>query len=144
MGAASFALAKSSLLAVYEVMLERTIERNANIPEELASIGQVRMSDKQLSKEVGNLFLIKHGINLDHNLQDTPEEFWNDDRFQEPYDKTISYFEISKRLALINQRLDMISDLHRLLIEQEQNRHGVHLEWIIIILIVFYLLFELL
>merc|ERR1711862_1028343 len=111
------------------------IERNANIPEELASTGQVHMSDTQLSKEIGNLLLIKHGINLDHNLQDTPEEFWDEDLFQEPYDKTISYFEISKRLALINERLDMISDLHRLLIEQEQNRHGVHLEWIIIILL---------
>jgi len=36
----------------------------------------------------------------------------------------------------------MINDLHRLLIEQEHNRHGVHLEWIIIVLIVFEILFE--
>jgi len=141
--AASFALAKSSLLAVYEVMLERNIERNANLPEQLAKTGRIHMSDRQLSKEIGSLFLIKHGINLDSNLQDTPEEFWDNDRFQESYDKTMSYFEIIKRINLINQRIDMISDLHRLLIEQEQNRHGVHLEWIIIVLIVFEVLAEL-
>jgi len=140
--AASFALAKSSLLAVYEVMLERSIERNASLPEQLAKTGRIHMSDRELSKEIGSLFLIKHGINLDSNLQDTPEEFWDNDRFQESYDKTISYFEIQKRLTLINHRVDMINDLHRLLIEQEHNRHGVHLEWIIIVLIVFEILFE--
>ena len=124
-------------------MLERNIERNANLPEQLAKTGRIHMSDRQLSKEIGSLFLIKHGINLDSNLQDTPEEFWDNDRFQESYDKTMSYFEIIKRINLINQRIDMISDLHRLLIEQEQNRHGVNLEWIIIVLIVFEVLAEL-
>lgn len=134
--AASFALAKSSLLAVYEVMLERNIDRNANLPEKLAKTGRIHMSDGELSKEIGSLFLIKHGINLDSILQDTPEELWDNDYFKASYDKTILYFEINKRLSLINQRVDMISNLHKLLIEQEQNRHGVYLEWIVIILIV--------
>ena len=49
-------------------MLKSTIEHNANILEELASTSQEHISNTQLSKEIGYLFLIKHSINLDHNL----------------------------------------------------------------------------
>ena len=74
--AVSFALAKSSLLSVYEWRLQRTIDRNSHIPEELAKNGKIHMSRAEISKEVGRIFLVKHGINLDSSLSDTPEEFW--------------------------------------------------------------------
>lgn len=74
--AISFALAKSALLSIYEWRLQRTIERNANIPEELALKGKIDMSRDEIQKEVGRIFLVKHGINLDSSLIDTPEEFW--------------------------------------------------------------------
>jgi uncharacterized Rmd1/YagE family protein len=64
--AISFALAKSALLSIYEWRLQRTIERNAHIPEELALKGKIAdMSRDEIQKEVGRIFLVKHGINLD-------------------------------------------------------------------------------
>jgi uncharacterized Rmd1/YagE family protein len=71
--AVSFALAKSSLLSVYEERVQRAIERNSHIPEEMAKNGRIRMSRQEISKEVGRMFLVKHGINLDQSLIDTPE-----------------------------------------------------------------------
>ena len=109
--AVSFALAKSSLLSIYELRVQQVIERNSHLPEEMAKDGKVHMTTHELSQEVGRLFLVKHGINLDQSLIDTPEEFWEDDRFESTYDITLKYLKIMKRLDLVNNRLDMIGKL---------------------------------
>lgn len=141
--AVSFALAKSSLLSIYEWRLQRTIERNSHIPEELAKNGKIAMTREEISQEIGQIFLVKHGINLDSSLVDTPEEFWEDDQFESIYQQAMKYFEISKRLELVNNRLSMLQDLHVVLIEAVENHHAVYLEWIIILLIVVEVLLDL-
>lgn len=142
--AVSFALAKSSLLSIYEERVQKTIDRNSHIPEEMAKHGRIHMSREEIGKEVGKMFLVKHGINLDCSLIDTPEEFWEDDRFEATYESTLKYFEITKRLTLVNNRLQMIGELHQVMIEENQNHHAVVLEWIIIVLIVVEVVLDLL
>lgn len=142
--AVSFALAKSSLLSLYELRVQQVIERNSHIPEEMVKNGRIHMSMRDMSREVGRLFLVKHGINLDQSLIDTPEEFWEDDRFEPYYDITLKYFEISKRLSLVNNRLDMIGELHNKIMEENHTHHAVILEWIIILLIVVEVVLDLL
>jgi uncharacterized Rmd1/YagE family protein len=142
--AISFALAKSSLLSIYEIRVQDTIERNSHIPEEMARTGRIHMTQGQIAREVGRIFLVKHGINLDNALGDTPEEFWEDDRFEPAYDRALKYFEIDKRLSLVNNRLAMIGELHQVLTGESQNHHAVVLEWIVIILIVMEVVLDLL
>lgn len=141
--AVSFAIAKSSLLSIYEWILQQTIERNSDVPEQLAKHGTIMMSKVSISKEIGNIFLVKHTVNLDSNLQDTPEEFWDDDRFEPAYVKTCEYFELSKRMNLVNNRLKMLEDLHKVLIEEVQTKHNTLLEWVVIWLIALEVVFEL-
>jgi uncharacterized Rmd1/YagE family protein len=141
--AVSFAIAKSSLLSIYEWILQQTIERNSDVPEQLAKHGTIMMSKVSISKEIGNIFLVKHTVNLDSNLQDTPEEFWDDDRFEQTYVKTCEYFELSKRMNLVNNRLKMLEDLHKVLIEEVQTKHNTLLEWVVIWLIALEVVFEL-
>ena len=159
--AISFAIAKSSLLSIYEWMLEKTIERNSHIPLSLAKSGSIDMSREAIRKEIGRIFIVKHAINLDSDLEgkrflnfcvatyelmicrkDTPDEFWEDDRFEYIYQKMLMYFEITKRLNLVNNRLKIIQDLHQVLIEAVESRHSSALEWIVIILIVIEIVFE--
>lgn len=142
--ALSFGFAKSSLLSIYEMMLEKTIERNAHIPEDMARSGTINMGGVAIRKEIGRIFLVKHLINLDSDLQDTPDEFWEDDRFEYVYEKCLAYFEIQKRLGLVNNRLEIIQDMHQVLIEAAEIRHSTNLEWIVILLIVIEILFEVL
>lgn len=71
--AVAFALAKSSLLSVYEERVQKTIERNSHIPDEMVKSGRLHMTRQEISKEVGRMLLVKHGINLDQSLIDTPE-----------------------------------------------------------------------
>lgn len=54
----------------------------------------------------------------------------------------LMYFEITKRLNLVNNRLKIIQDLHQVLIETVEARHSTLLEWVVIILIVIEIVFE--
>ena len=140
--AVSFALAKSANLSIFEWRLDQVIERNSHIPEELAKYGRIHMSRKEISMEIGRIFLVKSGINLENNMLDTPEEFWEDDKFHNEYKKAMEYFDINSRLDLVNTRLAVLHDMNQILIEATQSHHASMLEWTVIILIVFEILVE--
>lgn len=74
--ALSFALAKSAMLSIFEWSLNQVIERNSSIPEQMVKYGRIPMNSKELSKEIGRIYLVKSGIHLENNVLDTPEEFW--------------------------------------------------------------------
>jgi len=96
-------------------------------------------------------------------LIDTPEEFWDDDRyvrkawslfettifvgplahasnngvffryrlgrrFESAYEAALKYFEVNKRLTLVNNRLNMIGELHSVLAEENASTHASQLE----------------
>ena len=67
-----------------------------------------------------------------------------DSRFEGIYESGMRYFDISKRLSLVNNRLDTVKDLTDVLSDAAENRHSEFLEWIIIILIVVEVVLDLL
>lgn len=74
--AVSFAVAKSANLSIYEWCLEQAVQRNSHIPEALAKTGKLHLSRKEINVEIGRLYLLNNAINLETNMLDTPEEFW--------------------------------------------------------------------
>eukprot|EP00985_Skeletonema_marinoi_P005698 scaffold2476_cov99-Skeletonema_marinoi.AAC.3 len=140
--AVSFAVAKSANLSIYEAKLEKAIERNSHIPEHMASAGELHMTRKQVNVEIGRLFLLNNAINLETNLLDVPEDFWEDDRFEPEYKQSMKYLDVDNRIAIIDKRLAVLKDLHSILMDAANNVHASVLEWIIIILIVVEILIE--
>lgn len=67
---------KSANLSIYEYRLEQAVTRNAHIPEDLAKTGELHLNRREINVEVGRLYLLNNAINLETNLLDTPEEFW--------------------------------------------------------------------
>jgi uncharacterized Rmd1/YagE family protein len=43
----------------------KTIDRNSHIPEEMVKNGRLHMTRQDISREVGRMLQVKHGINLD-------------------------------------------------------------------------------
>lgn len=60
----SFAIAQSSVLAIFESRIERKIEEYKYIPEALAAHGKVHLSELQLGMMIGEVFVIRHDVNL--------------------------------------------------------------------------------
>mmetsp|Transcript_10271 Transcript_10271/g.11374 ORF Transcript_10271/g.11374 Transcript_10271/m.11374 type:complete len:434 (-) Transcript_10271:176-1477(-) len=140
--AVTFALAKSAHVSIFEWRLDQTIDDHSHIPEELAKTGKISMSRKEISMEIGKIYLVKSAINLENNILDTPQEFWEDDKFHAEYKKAMEYFDIVSRLELVNARLQVMQDMNEILIEAVQSHHSSMLEWTVILLIVFEILVE--
>ena len=55
--AASYAVAQSVKLSVYEARVLATINRTKHIPQVLAETGRIGLSQKSISKQMGQLFI---------------------------------------------------------------------------------------
>ena len=60
----SFAIAQSSVLAIFESRIDRKVEEYKYIPETLAAYGKVNLSERQLGMMIGEVFVIRHDVNL--------------------------------------------------------------------------------
>lgn len=106
--AVSYALAQSSKLDYFEEDIDYSIADARSLAEELAKFGYITLDHKSLNKKIGRLYLKKNEINLDTDILDTPDYFWDNDKYQTHFATVVKYFEISKRTEVINHRLGII------------------------------------
>jgi len=69
-------------------------------------------------------------INLVGSVLDSPELMWSEPKLLPTYEATRIYLEISQRVQLLNQKVDVISDLLQMLKQQMTHSHSEYLEWI--------------
>lgn len=141
--AVSFAIAQSSVLSIFEARIETKIEAYKYIPETLAQLGRVKLSPKELGNMIGEVFVIRHDVNLHSEILDIPDYFWKENTVEPLYRMTAMYLEMEPRTEVLNKRLDLLRELLRLLQHQHENAHAVTLEWIVIWLIVVSVILEL-
>jgi uncharacterized Rmd1/YagE family protein len=63
-------------------------------------------------------------VNLVSNILDTPEIFWSEPALEPLYSAIRGYLEISQRVELLNQRVQVISDLLDMLKDHLNSSHG--------------------
>ena len=78
--AVSYAIAQSTVLSVFESRIERKMADYKYIPETLASVGSVHLEQTTLGKMIGEIFVIRHDVNLHSDILDTPDFFWEEDK----------------------------------------------------------------
>jgi uncharacterized Rmd1/YagE family protein len=135
--AISHAFAQDVKLEQFEKEVQNSIEQNSSIPRELSQKGKIALSKRELSKKVGELFLVKSAINLHYDLLDTPEFIWEYPEYEEYYEKTIKYLDIKPRVKVLNKRVEVIHELLNMLANEQNHKYSSFLEWIIIVLIAF-------
>jgi len=140
----SYALAQSVRLGVFEVVVDASIAQTRSIPETMATTGEVVLDERELSKQIGGLLMLRCDVNLNTDILDTPDIFWDEERFEPHYVACRGYLDIDKRVDILNQRLGVLKDLYDLLQNTLNVKHGNKLEWIIIILILVEVVLELL
>ncbi|SCU80439.1 LAME_0B03158g1_1 [Lachancea meyersii CBS 8951] len=131
----SHAIAQSVKISLFEELVDNTIEDTQDIPQQIASSGKVSMSKEDIMKSIGELFILRININLHGSVLDSPEIMWSEPQLEPIYHATRGYLEINQRVALLNQRLEVISDLLQMLKEQLGHSHEEYLEFIIIVLV---------
>lgn len=141
--AISQALSQSVKLEQFEEEVQTTIDTNSNIPLQLSLTGKIKLTKKEISKKIGELFLVKSKINLHYDLLDTPEFFWEYPQYEIQYEKLVKYLDIKSRVEVLNKKLEIIQELLHVLGDEQKHKYSSFLEWIIIILIAFELVISL-
>ncbi|ETV71985.1 hypothetical protein H257_12797 [Aphanomyces astaci] len=135
--AISFAMAQSCKLDVFEERVEDSTKETRHIPQTLANTGEIKKySQKDISQLIGRLFIERSDINLNSDMLDDPDFFWDDDEYQPLYKNMIKYLDVANRVHILNTRLDVLRELLDVLSEQLERQHATKLEWIVIWLIV--------
>ena len=131
----SYGLSQSVKLSVFEASVEKTIDDNKKIPNELIRTGKISMSRKSLSKKIGILFAERNFINLNSDILDTPDFFWRRPKYEPYYEMAVQFMDIKQRLIILNSRLKIIHELYEILSTELHHIHSSRLELIIIYLI---------
>lgn len=131
----SHAISQSVKISLFEELVDNTIEDTQEIPQQIASSGKVGMSKDEIMKSIGELFILRININLHGSVLDSPEIMWSEPHLEPIYQATRGYLEINQRVALLNQRLEVVSDLLQMLKEQLGHSNEEYLEFIVIILV---------
>lgn len=135
--AISHALSQNVKLEQFEKEVQSTIDDNSKIPRQLAITGKIDLSKKEISKKIGELFLVKSRINLHYDLLDTPEFFWEYPEYESFYEKLFKYLDIKARVEVLNKKVEIIQELLNVLGDEQRHKYSSFLEWIIIVLIAF-------
>jgi uncharacterized Rmd1/YagE family protein len=135
--AISHGLAQSIQLESYEAAVQKTIEENAHYPQVLAKRGTIPLSQKNISKRMGAIFIARSSINLNSEYLADPEYVWEYPSVETYYIMSKKFLDIPRRVAVLNQKLDVLHELFGMLTSQLQHKHANLLETIIILLIFF-------
>ncbi|XP_030354780.1 required for meiotic nuclear division protein 1 homolog isoform X2 [Strigops habroptila] len=139
----SNALCLSVKLAIWESLLDTFVESIQSIPEILKSRRKVKLSHADVMQKIGELFALRHRINLSSDLLITPDFYWDREKLEELYDKTCQFLNINRRVKVMNEKLQHCMDLTDLMRNHLNEKHALRLEWMIVILITIEVLFEL-
>lgn len=141
--AVSFAMGQSTVLAVFEARVESKVQEYKYIPETLAVSGKIKIPSKKIGTMIGEIFVIRHDLNLHTDILDTPDFFWEEEKYVPEYKMVWRYLEMDGRVEVLNKRLDMLKELLDVLQQQMENAHASALEWIVIWLILIEVVVEL-
>ncbi|KAJ8797239.1 hypothetical protein J1605_017467 [Eschrichtius robustus] len=131
----SNALCLSVKLAIWEAALDKFVESIQSIPEALKAGKKVKLSHEEVMQKMGELFALRHHINLSSDFLITPDFYWDRENLEELYDKTCRFLSITRRVKVMNEKLQHCMALTDLMRNHLTEKRTLRLEWMIVILI---------
>ncbi|CAH1640914.1 unnamed protein product [Spodoptera littoralis] len=140
----SHAMVQSARLGAWESRLEALATAVSSHTAAMQHDGAAHLDKKEVVRKLGELFSLRHRLNVESDLLDTPDFYWEEEQLERLYSSTVAYFTISRRTRVLNERLSHCVELLELLSSWAADRHHVRLEWMVIALILAEVCFELL
>lgn len=137
----SSGFARSTKLAILETALEKYLASTSTIPFLLSKGSRLPLaiSRRFILRKTGELLLLRAQLNLYSELTDSlPDLFWDsrhDLHLESYYDQVGKALDVGIRIKLLNEKMDYAGEIAQVLRERLSEKHGLFLEWTIIILI---------
>lgn len=138
----SNALSMSVKLGIWEASLDNYVDSMAYVTDDLKQGNSFKITRPEMLRKTGELFALRHLINLSSDLLDTPDFYWDRDHLEYLYGQANNYFSITKRTRVMNEKLNHCVELADLITSNLNDIHHVRLEKIIIYLILIEVIFE--
>ncbi|XP_071790351.1 required for meiotic nuclear division protein 1 homolog [Asterias amurensis] len=138
----SNAMALSVKLSIWEAYVDKFTSSLEHIPEGLKRGHRLKMSRVEVLRKTGELFSLRHQINLSSDLLISPDFYWDRDGLDALYNKTCQFYSIGRRTRVTNEKLNHCSELVELVRTHLSEHHSLKLEWMIILLILVEVIFE--
>lgn len=138
----SSGLARSTKLANLEGILDEHINTTKKYIDNLASGRELGIRGKTVLRLTGQLLRIRGQLNLYSELIETPDLYWSEPDLESLYSLISRKLDVSPRIAILNKKLDYASESLSTLRSHISEENGVRLEWMIIILIMVEVAFE--
>jgi len=138
----SNAMAASVKLGALESGLDRIIDSIEFLSEDMKAGRPIVMSRREVLRKTGELFALRHVLNLSSDLLDTPDFYWDRENLESLYMSTCAHLAIAKRIRITNEKIQHCAELLDLVTNHLNDNHHVRLEWFIIILIMIEVGFE--
>ncbi|KAK9461290.1 uncharacterized protein V1516DRAFT_695947 [Lipomyces oligophaga] len=136
-------LARSTKLAVIEMDLERFNETIRDITDRLATGRKLPVRDgREVLKKTGELLSLRGNLNLYSELTETPDLYWTEPELENIYKQVSKTLDIGPRIAILNKKLDYVSEVVSILKAHLSEETAHRLEWMVIILITIEIGFE--
>ena len=102
-------IAQSTKLMVLESRVENTFEQTRTYPQQLAEAGEISLSQTDVSKLIGQLFIVKSSVNPESDMLSIPDFFWDNEIWEPIYRHACKYLEIDERVVVVNKRLGKLN-----------------------------------
>lgn len=140
--AVSHAISLSVKLAIWESLLDRYVDSIGWVTKSMKEGRGLGLTRDQIFKKTGEIYELKHRINLNSDLLDLPDVYWDRHEQEVLFLSVLSFLNINRRTSVINDKLNNCCELMNLLTNHMNDKHHVRLEWMIIVLIMVEVLFE--
>ncbi|CAH0549201.1 unnamed protein product [Brassicogethes aeneus] len=138
----SNAMVLSVKLGIWEAFLDKYIDTIESVTEDLKFGKKIQMTREEVLRKHGELFALRHYLNLSSDVLDTPDFYWENEHLENLYNQVSSYFCINKRTKVMNEKINHCVALIELLSGHLSDKHHIRLEWMIIVLIMVEVGFE--
>ncbi|MDP9195771.1 MAG: RMD1 family protein [Pseudomonadota bacterium] len=136
-------LAKSVAMSWYEANIAESFERIEPMADELQRRGQSGRRTRELLSHIGQSLLIQSRMAGRVEVEDKPDMLWDRPDLERLYIQLANEYDLRERITLLNQKLAVIHQTAETLLSLLQNKRSLHVEWYIVILILFEIIMSL-
>jgi uncharacterized Rmd1/YagE family protein len=136
-------LAKSTVLSYYESRIARVFDRIEPLASQIRSGFAKPVARRSLLREIGEVLLVQTRMVGRVEVTEKSEITWERPDLDRLYERLSAEYELRERDLALTRKLELISETSRTLLELVQHRQTLRVEWYIVLLIVFEVLFSL-
>ncbi len=134
-------LAKSVILHDYENRLQASFDRVGPLVAQLQEKGVPSSRRRRLMRHMGEMLAFEADLVGGGRMDDKPEVLWHRPELEKLHDNLVEEYDITDRFAAVGHKVEVISRSNNTLIDLIHTRDSHRVEWYILWVIVFEVLF---